>query len=212
MDTSELAQQKQGPEPPEISAIDQQKEIELYSASVAAWFNSSLEYDKSLLTLSTAGVGLLITLLTTTDKVTILSLTFYIAALFFFLLCISCILLILSRNKKRIEKHFSDPNYNSDPLLRNVDTLAVVTFALGAAFSVAIGITAAVSSLPTETKGMSNKTPTNSVPGIGMDSFDNMANLKPQAAQKTAAPTPAPKNPQDSAGQDTSKSPQKARE
>ena len=45
--------------------IDEQKKIEFYAASVAAWYESSLEHDKSLLTLSAGGIGLLITLLTT---------------------------------------------------------------------------------------------------------------------------------------------------
>ena len=212
MDTSELAQQKQELEPTDTPEVIQQKNIEMYSASVAAWFNSSLEYDKSLLTLSTAGVGLLITLLTTAKEISTLSLTLYTSALCSFLVCIFCVLSILSRNKNRIEKHISDPNCKSDPLLRKLDYLAFCAFALGALFSVSIGITSATSLPPTEKKDMGNKTPPNSVPGIGMDSFDNMANLKPQVAQKPAAPAPAPKNSQDSSGQDTAKSQQKARD
>lgn len=47
--------------------IDDQKRVEYYAASVNAWFNTSLEHDKSLFTLSAGGIGLLITLLTTVE-------------------------------------------------------------------------------------------------------------------------------------------------
>ena len=43
----------------------QKKQIEYYASCVNAWFNTKLERDRSLLTLSAGGIGLLITLLTT---------------------------------------------------------------------------------------------------------------------------------------------------
>jgi hypothetical protein len=35
------------------------KEIAFYTAGVTAWYNTSLEHDKSLFTLSAGGIGLL---------------------------------------------------------------------------------------------------------------------------------------------------------
>ena len=45
--------------------IAHQKDVEYYASSVNAWFNTSLEHDKSILTLAAGGLGLFITLLTT---------------------------------------------------------------------------------------------------------------------------------------------------
>lgn len=45
--------------------IEQQKSVEFYAAGINAWYNTSLEHDKSIFSLSAGGIGLLITLLTT---------------------------------------------------------------------------------------------------------------------------------------------------
>ncbi|PKF49010.1 hypothetical protein AT251_22010 [Enterovibrio nigricans] len=44
---------------------NKEKEVEFYAATVGAWLNTKFELDKSLLTLSTGAIGLLVTLLTT---------------------------------------------------------------------------------------------------------------------------------------------------
>jgi hypothetical protein len=41
------------------------KEVEYFAAIANAWVNTRVEHDKSLLTLSAGGIGLLITLLST---------------------------------------------------------------------------------------------------------------------------------------------------
>lgn len=41
--------------------IEDQKRVEFYSAGLAAWYATRLEHDKSLLTLSAGGIGLLMT-------------------------------------------------------------------------------------------------------------------------------------------------------
>ena len=45
--------------------LKQQKEVEFYATSVTAWYNTALERDRGLFTLSAGGIGLLLTLLTT---------------------------------------------------------------------------------------------------------------------------------------------------
>lgn len=56
-----------------LDAVNDAKQVEFYSQGVAAWFNSALEHDKSLLTLSVAGIGVLLALMQTVlDSVTAL--------------------------------------------------------------------------------------------------------------------------------------------
>lgn len=47
----------------EPDELKQQKELALYTAQVDAWVTTSFERDKSLLTLSAGGIGLLLTIL-----------------------------------------------------------------------------------------------------------------------------------------------------
>jgi hypothetical protein len=50
--------------PEENKEEERLKKVEYYAATVNAWYNSTLEHDKSLLTLSAGGIGILITILT----------------------------------------------------------------------------------------------------------------------------------------------------
>ena len=88
----------------EDSELVAQKAIQFYGAGVTAWFNTALEHDKSILALSAAGIGLLITLLTTTGLASAEALLLYVGAILSFLLSIICVLFIFNRNKGYIEK------------------------------------------------------------------------------------------------------------
>lgn len=61
--------------------IEDQKRVEFYSAGLAAWYATRLEHDKSLLTLSAGGIGLLMTLMTTVGVSSAESLVLYVCAL-----------------------------------------------------------------------------------------------------------------------------------
>lgn len=60
------------------------KDVEFYSASVTAWYNSAFEHDKSILTLSSGGIALLVTLLTTIGARSPESMVLYALAVIFF--------------------------------------------------------------------------------------------------------------------------------
>ena len=83
--------------------IDDQKKIEFYAASVSAWYVSSLEHDKSLLTLSAGGIGLLITLLTTVGLGTAEALVLYVGAISSFVVALISVLRVFRGNQKYIE-------------------------------------------------------------------------------------------------------------
>ncbi len=70
--------------------INEKKEVAFYTAGVTAWYNTSLEHDKSLFTLSAGGIGLLITLIRTVGVPSAETLILYIAAMISFLICLVC--------------------------------------------------------------------------------------------------------------------------
>lgn len=134
--------------------IKKQKDIEFYAASVAAWYGTSLEHDKSLFALSAGGIGLLITLLTTVGLSSAEALVLYICALGSFLVCIISILIIFKGNQTYIQQIVSDGNSTNDPKLAIFDSIAFFAFGIGALFTAIIGVSAAINSYATKEKSM----------------------------------------------------------
>jgi hypothetical protein len=189
----------------EPADVEQQKAVEFYAASVNAWYNSALEHDKSLFSLSAGGIGLLITLLTTIGIPSWIVLSLYVCALLAFLTCLAAILLVFSNNKKHIEKIITDGPDIHDTLLINLDKISLISFGAGAAFSAIIGISSAVSSFNKQetnmaTNGDNKKPAATTTRGIAQDSFQGVANLKksftgagklqPQPVASAPAPVP----------------------
>lgn len=161
----------------EDSEATAQKAIQFYGAGVAAWFNTALEHDKSILTLSAAGIGLLVTLLTTAGLSSAEALILYVGAIFSFLLSIICILLIFNRNKTHIEQIITGANSAADSFLTKLDHAALVAFCVGVIFSVLIGVSAGIDSYTKGKQAMTEKKITENLQ-IANESFNNMAKLQ----------------------------------
>jgi hypothetical protein len=195
--------------------MDDQKRVEYYASSVNAWFNSSLEHDKSLLTLSAGGIGLLITLLTTVGLTSAEALVLYIGAIASFVVTLIAILVVFRRNRTYIEQILSGKATTNDPLLTKLDVTALWAFGIGVIFTAIIGIAAAIHSYTSKEKTMTNDTTKKSeavplresVNGASKlqpatdftKSFNGAGNLQPQpaagstsSATSTSSSTPAP--------------------
>lgn len=136
--------------------IDDQKRVEFYSAGLTAWYNTRLEHDKSLLTLSAGGIGLLMTLMTTVGVSSAESLVLYICALVAFLVCLAAVLVIFKKNADHLEEVISGTGQQNDPALSRLDAVGTWSFAFGVAFSVVIGISAAIHSYSKEEKKLAS--------------------------------------------------------
>lgn len=190
--------------------IDDQKKIEFYAASVSAWYESSLEHDKSLLTLSAGGIGLLITLLTTVGLGTAEALVLYVGAIISFVISLVSVLFVFRGNKKHIEDILSGKNQGTDPVLSKLDGTAIWSFGIGVVFTAVIGISAAIHSFTSKENTMANETTktTQAVPlhesfngaanlQSGTDlgqSFNGAGNLQPQQTTQPATPSTTPAN------------------
>lgn len=153
------------------------EELEFYSASVNAWYNSSLEHDKSLLTLSAGGIGLLITLLTTVGLDNYFALILYVLALSCFIVCLISVLRIFNGNRTHIVKLFQGEENLDNPSLERLDRSAIWSFAFGVIFSAVVGVTTAYQQFTKEKLTMAeNKT--NTTKGIAQDSFNGVQNLQ----------------------------------
>jgi len=164
----------------EDSEVVAQKAIQFYSAGVTAWFNTALEHDKSILALSAAGIGLHVTLLTTTGLSSAEALLLYVGAILSFLLSITCVLFIFNRNKSHIEQIIAGSDKGADPWLTKLDHAALLTFGAGIVFSVLIGISAGINSYTKGKQAMTEKKITQDLQ-VTNESFNNVARLQPQA-------------------------------
>jgi hypothetical protein len=182
--------------------IENQKHIEFYSASLNAWFNTSLEHDKSLLTLSAGGIGLLVTLLTAVGLSSAESLVLYICAIVSFAISIISILAVFKRNNNYIEAVICNKNQGMDPVLGRLDTTALVAFGIGVLFTAIIGISTAINSYSGKDVNMANDKKNQSVyiresfngvaklqSGYEQKSFNGAANLKPSTTTQPTADT-----------------------
>lgn len=175
------------------------KDIEFYSANVNAWLNTRFEHDRSLLTLSAGGVGLLITLISTVGVSSIENLILYALALLFFVICLCAVLWVFRRNAKHLEDVVNNKSEN-DPLLNILDRTAICAFLLGVLFSSIIGISTAVNSYIKKEHEMADKK-TASHTAIAYDSVDGISNMSPSATEKLSVegisnmrPSSAPQN------------------
>ncbi len=118
---------------------DKEKKVAFYSATVTAWFTTKFEKDKHLLSLSTAGVGLLVTLATAVGVTQVCTAVMYALAVISFLLCILSVLIIFECNANYLEK-LNNGIKERDFTLSLLDRVASSTFVLGIIFTLLIGL------------------------------------------------------------------------
>ncbi len=165
--------------------IDNQKQVEYYAASLNAWFNTSLEHDKSLFTLSASGIGLLITLLTTVGLTSAEALVLYISAILSFVISLLAVLAVFKQNRTYIEEIISGKDKITNPLLTKLDSTALIAFGVGVLFTAIIGISAAINSYSTKEKNMSNENTNKTQKVQSNESFNGAAKLQSSEATRS---------------------------
>lgn len=164
---------------------DDPKAVEYYAAQVNAWFNTRFEHDKSLLTLSAGGIGLLITLLSTTGVKSVGALVFYVLALLAFIVCLSTLLWIFRRNAKHLEDVVNE-KASSDPFLARLDNVAIWSFLFGVLFSSIVSISTAFNSYQEKESKMAEDKAKTTQKTIALDSVNGFVNMAPFGVAKAS--------------------------
>ena len=132
-----------------------EKDVAFYSATVNAWYTTKFEKDKHLLSLSTAGVGLLVTLATTVGALTLCTAAMYFLAVFSFLVCILTVLSIFSRNADHLQRLIKeDEDEDKDPFLDLLDKSASTSFVFGIIFTLLVGLFSGIQNFKGQEVGM----------------------------------------------------------
>ncbi|GAB3410365.1 hypothetical protein NX774_05280 [Massilia agilis] len=159
--------------------LKQQMDVEFYAATVAAWYSTALEYDKSLFTLSAGGIGLLIGLMTAVGVSSNAVLHLYVAAILFFLLCL-CVLLVVFRRNKVYLTAVVRGQQEADPLLTVLDAAAMIMFGIAAVLTVIIGVSAAVQTFDKGKKTMADQKQEHQLSGLNPanESFNDVTAIR----------------------------------
>ena len=126
---------------PSVTEIEG-KNIAYYSALVQAWIQTRMERDKTLCTLSAAGIGLLVTLLTTVGVDFRWELIPCALAFIGFVVTIWCTINIYMRNSESIESIVNESK-KEKPSLAKLDRWAEYAFIFAAVCASEIGFIAA---------------------------------------------------------------------
>ncbi|GJJ02787.1 hypothetical protein RugamoR64_33250 [Duganella rhizosphaerae] len=120
------------------------KKVEYYAASTNAWFNTSLEFDKSMFALSGGGIALLVSLMSNVKTIPMLLL--YIAAIVCFIVCIGLLLAVFQKNKTYVMQLAQNQHADAS-LLDALDSSAAIIFGLAVVLTVVLGIAVAMQGL-----------------------------------------------------------------
>lgn len=117
------------------------KNIAHYQVILSAWIESRMERDKTVITLSTVAIGLLVTIITTVGLNGFWQYCFAIIAFAGFIIAIFSCLHIYQFNAKHLEEVLRDKDgKNTSDLLRNLDKLSSICFYTGVIFAILMAI------------------------------------------------------------------------
>ena len=205
------------PETPEELRERQLRELEgkniaFYAATLQTWLDSRMEKDKTVVTLASAGVGLLVTLLTTAKVAHLWELLLYLVSAGGFLTAIHTTLRIFNLNTTHLERVIRGTE-SSSPILDRLDKRAFAAFMIGAGFFVAVAVVAAYSRLENmemntmritdqvqNQTDMRDLTQARSVNGVGnlVPSQSTDSNTQSPSVPTTGSPAAIPSQPEQS--------------
>lgn len=184
------------------------KNVAHYSVMLAAWMQTKMEHDKTLVTLSFGGIALLVTVINLTGLRSIWSIVLFAGAFGGFLVTIGCALVIYERNAAHIESEIRGEH--KDFKLDLLDKLLKFSFLFGAVCAIF------ASTLSIWSKQMANSTKLTITPAIieqlALESLQGIGNLKPTEEIKSLSGignlkppeiTPAPTQPATSSAAQT---------
>ena len=169
--------------PEELKKDNSDKEGQFYSAITNAWFATRLEKDKTLITLSAGGIGLLVTLVTTVGTSNLFVLIAFISAILCFVISTISVLVIFDKNAQYLER-LKDNNQINDPSLKRLDKVAFLSFIIGTILALIIGLFAGIEQYAIKKRGkiMAEQKENSSGELLTKRSFNGAWNMSPSSS------------------------------
>lgn len=132
--------------------------VEYKSQSYASFYNTSMEKDKSILTLSVAGIGFLVTLLNLSKTINYIDFSLFILAAISFLVSIYCVITLFGKNADYIVDLTQGRDIAlKEYRLQQLDKWAIRSFYLAIIVSIILGVSTSTSLIKHEERVMSEK-------------------------------------------------------
>jgi hypothetical protein len=119
------------------------KNIAFYSVLLNAWIQTRMERDKTLVTLSAAAIGLLVTILNTVGIKSIWEILLFAISIMAFLITIWSSIKIYQLNSRHLEDSIRGSS-EKDPQLEKYDKLSIRAFIFGIVIAGLIGFVSAL--------------------------------------------------------------------
>ncbi|CAJ3488059.1 hypothetical protein [Burkholderia pseudomallei] len=163
---------------------DTERDVAFYAAALDAFYATSLEYDKSILTLAAGGLGLLVTLLTTVGLTSLVELVAYLLGIVAFTVTLGLLLWTFLLNKSHIIAVVGGDDELSTRQLKVIDRISKATFGAGIVCAAVVGVLTAINSYETKVKAMTDsKKP--SAPIVRQDSVQGVKKLRPDVLNES---------------------------
>ena len=119
---------------------EKQETIESYKPIlIEAWINTRMERDKSLLHVASAGLGVLVALLTLKGSITTLQFVVSLVAFIGFLFTIVVVIVIFQQNAVYIQEFIINPS-GGNKVLKILDRIVTVSFVTGIIAFLSVGL------------------------------------------------------------------------
>lgn len=122
------------------SELIKQKQVAYYSHQVSAFLSTRMELDKSLLTLSVAGLGFLLSFIKVESNNNSANFFFFTIAALSFFFCILAVISIFEKNSKLIIGLSNNDEKETKKKLKRLDKIAKWTFMTGVFLSMSLVI------------------------------------------------------------------------
>jgi hypothetical protein len=184
--------------------------VEFKSQGYASFYNTTLEKDKSILTLSVAGIGFLVTMLQLSEKVTVINLSLFLLAALTFLTSIFCIITIFQKNASYITSMVKDQwteVEKQEKVLERLDKIAIYSFIAAILLSVALGFSISINKM--ETQNMSDKPETKKTYITNSSATDSYCGMSDIGESVSGASEMSPPRPDSQKAQPPQEAPKK---
>ena len=177
---------------------DAAKSVAHYQTLLGAWISVNLERDRNLMTLATAGIGLLVTILVAVGIQSLWVIFLYAGAFVGFLATLVFSFQLYRANAKILSNEITNSDHGQ-PNLRSLDRKAMWSFIVGVGLSISIGVASAIQSFNLE--GDMAEKPTN---GEKFEkSLDGIQELRPNRPDNQSQPAKKPNEPAQDQSQDS---------
>jgi hypothetical protein len=166
---------------------EKNRDVEFYAAALDGYYTTSFEYDKGIFTLAAGGLGLLVTLLTTSTLKTLPELFGYLGGITAFSVDLLLLLWVFRLNKGHIEHVILEQEQLSSKKLKRVDFAVACFFVIGVAFTGFVGVSAGMDSYEKVKRAADNKANPPATHIVRNDSTNGIKRSRPDASQASTA-------------------------